>query len=153
VTGDTSEASRCSAAGPALGYLAQVDYALWAMLERMDVEESFSLSIETLDDIVFHDDVTGDATQKWQSKHSIDTSRSLSDASSDLWKTLHNWITEPSDESVRLVLLATARAGAAAGKLRVGTDRDVPGAMAALERTARESQSETNNPYTRRSSA
>jgi hypothetical protein len=140
-------ASRFSAAGPALGYLAQVDYALWAMLERMDVEESFSVSIETLDDIVFHDSETDDATEKWQSKHSIDGSRSLSDASSDLWKTLYNWIVEPSDAGVRLVLLATARAGAAAGKLRVGTDRDVAGAMAAWERTARESQSETNKSY------
>jgi ABC-3C protein len=140
-------ASRFSAAGPTLGYLAQVDYALWATLERMDAEESFSVSIETLDDIVFHDSETDDATEKWQSKHSIDGSRSLSDASSDLWKTLYNWIVEPSDAGVRLVLLATARAGTAAGKLRVGADRDVVGAMAALERTARESQSETNKFY------
>jgi len=147
VTDQTSQASRFSAAGPALGYLAQVDYALWAMLERMDIEESFSVSIETLDDIVFHDAETDDATQKWQSKHSTDGSRSLSDASVDLWKTLHNWIVEPSDAGVRLVLLATARAGTAAGKLRVGADRDVTGAMAALERTARESQSEANKSY------
>jgi hypothetical protein len=140
-------ASRFSAAGPALGYLAQVDYALWVMLERLDIEESFSLSIETLDDIVFHDAETDDATAKLQSKHSIDGSRSLSDASVDLWKTLHNWIVEPSADDVRLVLLATARAGAIASKLRVGSERDVPGAMAALERTARESRSETNKPY------
>lgn len=147
MTDQASQASRFSAAGPALGYLAQVDYALWAMLERMDIEESFSVSIETLDDIVFHDAETDDATQKWQSKHSIDGARSLSDASVDLWKTLHNWIVEPSDAGVRLVLLATARAGTAVGKLRVGADRDVAGAMAALERTARESQSEANKSY------
>jgi hypothetical protein len=147
MTEQSDRASRFSAAGPALGYLAQVDYALWAMLERMDIEESFSVSIETLDDIVFHDAETDDATQKWQSKHSIDGSRSLSDASVDLWKTLHNWIVEPSDAGVRLVLLATARAGTAAGKLRVGADRDVAGAIAALERTARESQSEANKSY------
>jgi hypothetical protein len=147
VTDQTSGASRFSAAGPALGYLAQVDYALWAMLERMDVEESFSVSIETLDDIVFHDAETDDATQKWQSKHSIDGSRSLSDASSDLWKTLHNWIVEPSPIDVRLVLLATARAGSIASKLRIGADRDVSAALAGLERTARESTNEMNAPY------
>ena len=41
--------------GPALGYLAQVDYALLsAALERMDDEDDFALSLETLsDDIVF----------------------------------------------------------------------------------------------------
>lgn len=152
MTGDISGASRFSAAGPALGCLAQVDYALWAMLERMDIEESFSLSIETLDDIVLHDAETDDATQKLHSKHSIDGTRSLSGASSDLWKTLHNWIAEPSDSSVRLVLLATAAAGPAASKLRAGLDRDVPGAIIALERTARESQSETNKLTTRHSS-
>jgi hypothetical protein len=147
VTERSTGASRFSAAGPTLGYIAQIDYALWAMLERMNVEESFSISIETLDDIVFHDSGTDDATEKWQSKHSTAGSRSLSDASVDLWKTLHNWIVEPSDAGVRLVLLATARAGTAAVKLRVGADRDVAGAMAALERTARESQSEANKSY------
>lgn len=39
--------------GPALGYLAQVDYALLAALGRN--EDDFTVSIETLDDIVFHD--------------------------------------------------------------------------------------------------
>jgi hypothetical protein len=75
MTEQSGRVSRFSAAGPALGYLAQVDYALWAMLERMDVEESFSVSIETLDDIVFHASETDDATEKWQSKHSIEGSR------------------------------------------------------------------------------
>jgi hypothetical protein len=32
---------------------------LWAALERMDEEEDFSVSIETLDDVVFHDPGTG----------------------------------------------------------------------------------------------
>lgn len=53
MTEQSGRASRFSAPGPALGYLAQVDYALWVMLERMNEEESFSVSIETLDDIVF----------------------------------------------------------------------------------------------------
>lgn len=140
-------ASRFGAAGPALGYLAQVDYALLAMLERMNVEDSFTTSIETLDDIVFHHADTDDATEKWQSKHSIDSSRSLSDTSVDLWKTINNWIVEPAGEEVRLVLLSTAQAGATASKLRVGKERDVDGALEGLERTARESRSETNKPY------
>jgi hypothetical protein len=66
-----SSASAVSAAGPALGYLAQVDYALLAALERMDDEDDFAVSIETLDDIVFHDAESDDATKKWQSKHTI----------------------------------------------------------------------------------
>jgi hypothetical protein len=50
----SADSSRFGAAGSALGYLAQVDYALLAALERMDDEDDFALSLETLDDIVFH---------------------------------------------------------------------------------------------------
>ena len=59
--------SAFGAAGAALGYLAQVDYALLAALERLDDEDDFAVSIETLDDIVFHD-ADGDPTEKWQTK-------------------------------------------------------------------------------------
>lgn len=139
--------SRFGAAGPALGYLAQVDYALLLALRRMDHEEAFLISIETLDDIVFHHSETDDPTEKWQSKHSIDGSRSLSDASTDLWKTIHNWIVEATPGDVRLVLLATAAAGTIASKLRTDGQRDDAAAVTALERTARESKSAENKPY------
>jgi len=139
--------SRFSAAGPALGYLAQVNYALLAMLEHLDSEDSFSVSIETLDDIVFHNTETDTATEKWQSKHSIDGTRSLSDASTDLWKTIHNWIIEPDPRESRLVLLATARGSTVASQLYPGPGRDVDSAIAELEKIARESRNEANKPY------
>jgi hypothetical protein len=140
-------ASGFGAAGPALGYLAQVDYALLLALERMDVDDDFALSIETLDDIVFHHAETDDATEKLQSKHTIDGTKTLSDASTDLWKTLHNWIVEPDDGTARLVLLAVAGAGNAAANLRLGDGRDVPAALRALERVARESSNAANAGY------
>lgn len=139
--------SRFSAAGPALGYLAQIDYALLAALERMDDEDDFTVSIETLDDIVFHHAETDDATEKWQSKHTIDGARSLSDSSVDLWKTLGNWIAEPGDARTRLVLLAVATAGDAAALLREGPGRDVPAAQQRLERIARESTNAASATY------
>ncbi len=139
--------SAFSAAGPALGYLAQVDYALLAALERMDDEDDFAVSIETLDDIVFHDAKTDDATAKLQSKHTIHTTRSLSDASPDLWKTIANWVAEPGDPRTRLGLLAVATAGPAAALLRPGSSRDVPAAMERLERTARTSSNSSNSEY------
>lgn len=139
MSGPGLSTSRFSAAGPALGYLAQVDYALLAALERMDDEDDFAVSIETLDDIVFHHAETDDATEKWQSKHTIDGTRSLSDSSIDLWKTLGNWIAEPGDARTLLVLLAVATAGEAAALLRGGADRDVAAAQQRLERIARES--------------
>ena len=140
-------ASAFSAAGPALGYLAQVDYTLLAALERMDDEDDFAVRIETLDDIVFHDAESDDATAKWQSKHTIDQTRSLSDASTDLWKTLANWIAEPGEAHTRLVLLAVASGGPTAALLRVGGDRDVVGAQQRLERTAHTSASDSNAGY------
>lgn len=139
-----SPASAFSAAGPALGYLAQIDFALLAALERMDDEDDFAVSIETLDDIVFHEAESGDATEKWQSKHTIDQTRSLSDASADLWKTLANWISEPGDPNTRLVLLAVAGAGPTAALLRAGAERDVGLAQQRLERVARTSASDSN---------
>lgn len=142
-----SGTSTFGAAGPALGYLAQVDYALLAALERMDDEDDFTISIETLDDIVFHHAQTDDATEKWQSKHTVNTTRSLTDAGTDLWKTLHNWIAEPGDRRARLVLLAAAPAGDIATKLRTSGDRDVGAAQAALERVARESTNAANTDY------
>ena len=96
----SASVSAFGAAGAALGYLAQVDYALLAALERLDDEDDFAVSIETLDDIVFHD-VDGGGTEKWQTKHTIDQTRTLSDASTDLWKTLHNWIAEPGEARTR----------------------------------------------------
>jgi hypothetical protein len=142
-----STANRFSAAGPALGYLAQVDYALLVALRRLDLQDDFSLSIETLDDIVFHHAETDSATEKWQSKHSIDENRSLTDGSVDVWKTFHNWIVGLAEGDTRHVLLTTSRATGACSKLISGQVRDVPASVMALERTARESQSATNRPY------
>lgn len=147
MSGSDGSISSFSAAGPALGYLAQVDYALLAALERMDTEDDFAVSLETLDDIVFHHAETDDATEKWQSKHTVDGPRSLSDSSVDLWKTLGNWIAEPGDSRTRLVLLAVATAGEAAGRLRPGSDRDVAGAQQRLERAARESTNASSGAY------
>ena len=145
-SGVSASVSAFGAAGAALGYLAQVDYALLAALERLDDEDDFAVSIETLDDIVFHD-VGGDPTQKWQTKHTIDQTRSLSDASTDLWKTLHNWIAEPGEARTRLVLLAVAPAGTTAALLRTGAERDVGAAKQRLERTARESGNAAHAAY------
>lgn len=142
-----SGSSAFGAAGPALGYLAQVDHALLAALERMDHEDDFAISIETLDDIVFHDAETDDATEKWQSKHTINSRRTLSDASVDLWKTLHNWIVEPGSGTERLVVLSVADAGNATAHLRADDQRNIPAAMTILERTARESTNDTNAAY------
>ena len=101
------DSNRFGAAGSALGYLAQVEYALLIALQRMDTEDSLKLSLETVDDITF--EIEGRPQELWQTKHHVGRQGSLGDASPDLWKTLHNWI-ETSDECSACFLFTTASA-------------------------------------------
>ena len=117
------DSNRFGAAGSALGYLAQVEYALLIALQRMDAEDSLKLSLETVDDITF--EIEGRPQELWQTKHHVGRQGSLGDASPDLWKTLHNWI-ETSDECSACFLFTTASAqpGTAASLLGPARSRD-----------------------------
>lgn len=141
--------NRFSAAGSALGYLAQVEYGLLLTLKRMDESVDLRLSLETADDIVFDDAAGAEARELWQSKHHLPRRGSLGDASPDIWKTLHNWL-ESSDEDCELVLFSTASApsGSAAGLL--GRDRstqDVRDAQQRLEAVATAGGNEEHSTF------
>ncbi|MEW1963766.1 ABC-three component system protein [Microbacterium sp. NPDC077644] len=123
--------NRFGAAGSALGYLAQVEYALLIALQRMDSEESLRLSLETVDDITF--EAEGKPQELWQTKHHVDRQGSLGDASPDLWKTLHNWIETADDRSACfLYTTATAQTGTVAALL--GPSRNGEDIVAAREK-------------------
>jgi hypothetical protein len=142
-----ADGGRFSAAGPALGYLAQVEYALLVALRRMDSEESLRLSLETADDITF--DVDGLPRELWQTKHHVDRRGSLGDASPDLWKTLHNWI-ETSNDLTACFLLTTATAPAGTASSLLGptrSSRDVTAARAKLDVVARAAGNESSADY------
>lgn len=131
------DGNRFSAAGSALGYLAQVEYALLIALQRMDTDDDFRLSLETVDDITF--EAEGQPQELWQTKHHVDRRGSLGDASPDLWKTLHNWI-ETSDERSACFLYTTvaAQADTAAGLLSPARSRtEVVAAREKLDAVAR----------------
>jgi len=132
----------------ALGYLAQVEYALLLALRRMDDEEDFGVSIEFIDDIVFHAQ-DGTPLEVLQSKHHVSKQGSLNNASSDIWNTLRNWILDPAVEDAALIIVATTTAnpGSAAFYLKDTTERNPGRALAALERTANESTNQDNAPY------
>ena len=108
-----------SAAGPALGYLAQVDYALLLTLGKMDDQPELAVSIETTDDIVFDDPSTNAPLELWQSKHHIERRGSLGDASPDIWKSIANWISDSQMGEKSRILLSTVDApqGSAAAHL------------------------------------
>ena len=142
-----TDSNRFSAAGPALGYLAQVEYALLIALRRMDTEESLRLSLETADDITF--EVEGQPRELWQTKHHVGRQGSLADASPDLWKTLHNWIETSNDLSACfLFTTTTAPAGAASSLLGPArSSQDVSTAREKLDAVARAAGNASSADY------
>ncbi len=140
-----------SANASALGYFYQARYALLLLLGA-DVDAEMSL--ERFDDISFEQE--GTPTQLLQTKHQINYTGSLSDASTDLWKTLRVWseaITEgtiePSETILSLVTTGRAGDGSAASKLRPHTaqqPRDVDTALEIIRAVPLTSKSESNKP-------
>ena len=77
------------ASASATGYLFQCRYSLLAGLQAIPDSPQLEISVEKFDDVAF--EANGEPTQLIQTKHHIGTTGSLSDASTDLWKTLLIW--------------------------------------------------------------
>lgn len=137
-----------TAAPSALGYFYQCRYALLEALRRLPEGERVSITIETLDDVVF--DTDGSAVDVLQTKHHVNACASLTDASPDLWKTLRIWIegqadgTIPKDAQFFMVTTALCPEGTAAGYLRP-EGRDEKKALERLAATASTSSSDANS--------
>jgi hypothetical protein len=143
MAGSTSD---FSARPSALGYFYQVRYALLLLLQS---DADAALSLEKLDDVAFEKD--GSAQDLLQFKHHIGHTASLSDSSSDLWKTLRVWCEglrsqtyDPKEARLLLVTTAVANPGSIAEKLKPGGQRDVEGALVTLEAVANTSKSDSN---------
>lgn len=130
-----------------LGYLYQVRFALLDSLRRLQGFGSFSVSLETLDDVAF--ETEGAPTELLQTKHHISRQASLSDASPDLWKSLRVWIEakrqgrSSSDAVHYLVTTSVAPVGSAAAYLRPES-RNVSAAVQRLDATVLTSSSDEN---------
>ena len=141
-------ASNFAAVDATLGYLYQVRSALLWTLQRLKTDPEFLVGIETLDDVAF-ETTGGEPTELLQTKHHKSGTGSLSDASSDLWKTLRIWFEGHQSGAVStrsnlyLVTTASAPAGSAAWNLRADP-RDVSAARQALVATATTSSNEAN---------
>ena len=136
-----------AAVDPAIGYLYQVRIALLLALRRVRAAEEFLLLIENLDDVVFETD--GTAPELLQTKHHRDYAANLTDASTDLWRTLRIWCegttngTISSDAAFCLITTTEAGSGSAASYLR-SEERDVARARERLMTTAQSSTSREN---------
>jgi hypothetical protein len=130
-----------------LGYFYQCRYALLEALRRLPEGDRFCIGIETLDDVVF--ETNGSAVDVLQTKHHINSHANLTDASTDLWKTLRIWIegqaseTIPQDAQFFIITTALCSEGTAAAYLRPH-GRDEMMALEHLAATASTSSSETN---------
>jgi hypothetical protein len=143
-----SDHIKFSAVDAALGYLYQVRVALLWALRSLKSGPEFVMSLETLDDVVF-EMKGGTPKELLQTKHHRSREAHLTDASTDLWKSLRVWFeghaakSIPADAVFYLLTTATAPEVSAAFRLRV-TDRDIDAALTALETTARSSLNKAN---------
>ena len=78
------------ASASANGYLYQCRIALLMALKAIPLNVNQEVSVERFDDVAF--DNTGTPSELIQTKHHIEKSGNLTDASSDLWKTLLIWL-------------------------------------------------------------
>lgn len=137
-----------SAVDSSLGYLYQVRAGLLWSLQRLRGDETFQVSLEAIDDVAFESS-GGEPSVLLQTKHHRHRTAALTDACPDIWKTLRVWIegatsgVAPVTATLCLMTTGTAPRGSAAHKLRL-TDRDVSGARALLDATARTSTNAAN---------
>ncbi len=133
-----------------VGYLYQCRFALFKAIEATRHAPGADISIERFDDVAFEQN--GDPVELIQTKHHLAGKGSLSDASTDLWKTLRVWAERIAADPVTvlssrffLITTATAPSGSAASLLRAD-GRNETEALALLEASAAASTSATNAP-------
>lgn len=138
------------ASASATGYLYQCRIALLAGLRAIPASPNLSISIEKFDDVAF--DEKGTPAELIQTKHHISKTGNLTNASSDLWKTLLIWsqavvadVEVPFRTRFVLMTTGTAPVGSAAYCLRAKNgERDEEKADAILRETAKKSKSTSN---------
>jgi hypothetical protein len=130
------------ASASATGYLYQCRIALLMALKAIPLNVNQEVSVERFDDVAF--DKTGTPSELVQTKHHIEKSGNLTDASSDLWKTLLIWLKAVKADAqlpfrMKFLLMTTGSApdGAACSYLRaIANERNEAKADKLLAETA-----------------
>jgi len=136
-----------------LGYLYQVRYALFLLLDNDD--EQSQISIEKFDDIAFSNDDTPEIML--QLKHHTKSNGKLTDSSTDIWRTIKVWADLVKSDtsfltSTKFLILTTAKApdGTAAAYLKPKLKedgRDEKSAYASLKNVAKTSKNLAHKAY------
>lgn len=139
--------SNFSATDSVLGYLYQFRLALWSSLQKCRKNESFSVYLETLDDVVF--ETSDSLVELLQLKHHCNHAANLSDSSSDLWKSFRVWIegrannSIPKDAQLYLITTSKISPGSSASYL-TPENRNEAEALKKLKATANTSETKKN---------
>jgi len=135
-----------------IGYIFQIRYALYLLLENEDNDAN--ISIEKFDDISFTKPSGSDNTYI-QLKHHTKKYGNLTDSSTDIWRTLNVWINEIKKdasllETTKFLIITTAKSpdDAASSKLTTNTNiRDTDSAFATLVQVAKNSTNAAHEKY------
>lgn len=136
-----------SAAASLCGYLYQCRLALLETLKRLKSDPDIVVAIETLDDVVF--EKNGKPSEIIQVKHHVAQRANLSNASTDLWKTIRIWCDLLSqgllEDNSLLFLMTTAVSAEDSAAYYLRNDgRDIVKAEEQLWRISQTSSNQTN---------
>jgi hypothetical protein len=142
-----------SASGQAAGYLYQCERALLHLLDGARYERDVTLFLEALDDV--HLERDGRPFEVLQLKHHMGQGGSLTDGSTDLWRTLNVWMTlvpqlDPDDNPVFTILTTAQAPPESAAALLKQQGRDASVALERLRDEARTSRSTTTKEWRER---
>ena len=137
-----------SASEPALGYLYQIKYGLMLIISKQNPDTK--LLIEQLDDISIQ---TATSLDVYQTKYHIKSVANLTDASTDLWKTIRVWSEgiangqfDPENCLFNLITTASTKDNTIPHKLKYETlgSRDCKNIIGLLNEVIKKSESSSN---------
>lgn len=132
-----------------IGYLYQVRYALALLLDNED--DDLQISIEKFDDIAFSKNDT--PSQLIQVKHHVRQHGNLTDASTDLWRTLKVWLDVISEtptllSNTKFLIITTAKAPQNTASFLLKNDaRNPQKAFEILKKVCDESENKAHIKY------
>jgi hypothetical protein len=135
-----------AAAGQALGYMYQVQWALVELVQRSRTFPTTILRLETLDDIEIRDSSDSETASLTQVKHQVTPTADLTENSVDLWRSLNAWMDVLTDQSLtqkpvlKLVTTASIPSHSILNALRADEpNRNISSVINGLEAAARSS--------------
>jgi len=144
----SSVSNQFSATPSLLGYLYQCRVALLESIKKLRNDIDFLVYIEILDDVAFE---TGpNVYELFQTKHHINQKGDLTDASSDLWKTIRIWSegysskSIPQDSSLFLITTSQISENSIAWYLKQGDTRNTAQALSAMNSVVNTSTNKAN---------